>query len=76
MSDKAATPSETIRLHRLTPGRPIAAFEIPRDQFTQFAPERPVTAAEISRLIEGLLQQLPEPERQAIDVKIRADGMI
>jgi hypothetical protein len=35
-----------------------------------------VTAAEIRRLIEGLLQQLPEPERQAIDVKIRADGMI
>ena len=76
MSKHAAELPKPIRLYCLGRKPGVEVLEVPAGQPAPFAPQRVLTAPELECLVEELLQQLPESQRQAFYVKIRTDEMI
>jgi len=65
-----------LKVSRPVPGRAVEIYEVSEEILAQYASPRPAKAHEIRDLIEGLLEHLPEGERQTFKQQIKTEGMI
>ena len=76
MASETQDQSQLLKLHRVVPDQGVEVYKVSPKELARFTQCQTARPAEVQGLIEELLQQLPEQERQEFKMKIRTEAMI